>query len=121
MIDSRITELRFIPSRRSRWAALRVGMTLDKALDALGGHRNDRAALYHRVRRGEIVFDLPLPQRIVNASDISDVDTGRGAEEPPRQTVIRPCLSCRSPFESEGPGNRMCPQCRGRSVSPYAI
>jgi hypothetical protein len=121
MIDARITELRFMPSRRSRWAVLRVGMSLDAAIHALGGRTKDRAALYYRVRKGEVVFDLPLPQRGIIASDISDADTGRGAEEPPRQTVIRPCLCCRAPFESEGSGNRMCSSCRTRNVSPYAL
>jgi hypothetical protein len=119
MIDARITELRFKPGPGSRWAALRVGMTLDDAVHALGDRRNDRGNLYYRARCGEIVFDLPLPQRGVVASDISDVDTGRGVEEPPRRTVTRPCLCCRQPFQSEGPGNRLCDGCRGRNVSPF--
>ena len=119
MIDTRITDLRFIPARRSRWAALRVGMTLDEAIAALGGRPNDRGNIYHRARCGQIVFDLPLPQRTVIASDISDVDTDRGEEEPPRQIVTRPCLFCRTPFASEGPGNRLCDGCRGRNVSPF--
>lgn len=31
----------------------------------------------------------------------------------------RPCLRCRRPFMSEGPGNRLCSECRGRNVSPF--
>lgn len=121
MIDTRITDLRFIPGPRSRWAALSVGMTLDEALAALGNRPNDRSVLYCRARRGEIVFDLPLPPRVVVASDISDADTGWEVEELPRQTVTRPCLCCRQPFESSGPGNRMCNPCRNQSVSPFAV
>lgn len=119
MIDTRITELRYKPTAGSRWASLRVGMTLEEAVAALGGRHNDRSNIYDRVYRGSIVFDLPLPQRTVHQSDISDLDTGRGVEEPPRQPVMRQCLCCRAPFESEGPGNRMCPQCRSRNVSPF--
>ena len=119
MIDPRITDLRFIPQRGSRWAGLRVGMTIDKAFDVLGRGRNDRAALYHRIRRGEILLDLPLPQCKALPSDIYDADTGRGAEEPPRQAKVRSCLRCRQPFQSEGPGNRLCDGCRGRNVSPF--
>ena len=33
----------------------------------------------------------------------------------------RPCLNCRKPFLSEGPHNRLCPLCAGRSISPYAL
>ena len=37
---------------------------------------------------------------------------------------VRPCLTCRAPFRSEGPHNRMCPGCRttavnGADVEPY--
>jgi hypothetical protein len=28
---------------------------------------------------------------------------------------VRPCLSCKAPFESEGPHNRMCPACNQRA------
>ncbi|MFA8441564.1 hypothetical protein [Yoonia sp.] len=27
----------------------------------------------------------------------------------------RPCITCRTPFESEGIHNRMCPRCRSRA------
>lgn len=79
-------------------------MTPGEAVDALGSRPNDRGNIYHRARCGEIMFDLPLPQRGVVAFDISDADTGRGVEEPPRQPVTRPCLCCRALFESKGPG-----------------
>jgi len=37
--------------------------------------------------------------------------------------TIRPCLTCGKPFPSEGPGNRMCKDCRNRAdgVSPYEL
>ncbi|MEA3002316.1 MAG: hypothetical protein QOH81_1104 [Sphingomonadales bacterium] len=43
-----------------------------------------------------------------------------GGEE--RQTVCRPCLRCERPFDSTGPGNRLCDGCRQKSwdLSPYA-
>lgn len=31
----------------------------------------------------------------------------------------RPCLCCRRPFMSEGPGNRLCSDCRALDVSPF--
>lgn len=117
MIDARITEIRFKPGPRSRWAGLRVGMTVDEAVVVLGSRPNDRSNLYYRVRCGDILFDLPPPQRGIVAPDIPD----EGTAHSPSQTIVRPCLSCRAPFESEGPGNRMCALCRTRDVSPYAL
>lgn len=37
--------------------------------------------------------------------------------------VVRPCLRCRRPFPSAGPGNRMCDPCRTKLAdeSPYAV
>lgn len=32
---------------------------------------------------------------------------------------VRPCMSCRRPFPSEGPHNRLCGNCRHTSVSPF--
>lgn len=99
MIDPKIAALRFEPKRGSPWASLRVGMTLTEAVTALGSGPRNYGYITDRVRLGRIVLDRPLPQRTVIASDISDADTGRGAEEPPRQTVTRPCLRCRQPFQ----------------------
>ena len=117
MSEAKIAELRFKPAPRSPWAKLRVGMTLEEALTALGNRADDRSYLYHRARQGLLVLDPPLPHRGIFASDISDVDV----EQPRSQAKVRPCLSCRAPFESEGPGNRMCALCRTRDVSPYAL
>lgn len=33
-------------------------------------------------------------------------------------TKPRQCLGCVATFDSEGPHNRMCPNCRARSMSP---
>lgn len=33
----------------------------------------------------------------------------------------RPCLCCRRQFNSQGPGNRLCKNCRTTSVSPFEI
>lgn len=35
----------------------------------------------------------------------------------------RPCLRCRQPFLSDGPGNRMCGPCKTKlaDASPYAV
>ena len=33
---------------------------------------------------------------------------------------FRPCLCCTKTFLSEGPHNRLCPDCRKKDVSPYA-
>jgi hypothetical protein len=55
--------------------------------------------------------------RTVASSHFRDAD---GAAKP---TTRRPCLRCRLPFDSHGPGNRMCPACRARTAdaSPYAV
>ncbi len=37
------------------------------------------------------------------------------------ETVTRPCLPCRKPFESEGPHNRLCGPCAKLSLSPFAL
>ena len=58
-----------------------------------------------RAREG----DLPgqaKPKKRTWPSVASDPD------DPPRQTKRRPCLRCTRPFDSEGPGNRMCEPCR---------
>lgn len=39
----------------------------------------------------------------------------------PLETVTRPCLRCRKPFESEGAHNRLCGLCGKLDVSPYAV
>lgn len=41
--------------------------------------------------------------------------------EAPRPKKRRPCITCSDPFDSEGPGHRMCGECRSRaaSSSPY--
>lgn len=37
-----------------------------------------------------------------------------------KKTVTRrACLCCRKPFDSSGPGNRLCPTCRSKSTSPF--
>lgn len=40
-----------------------------------------------------------------------------------RPVTRRPCLRCSTPFDSHGPGNRLCTPCRARSAeaSPYAL
>jgi len=120
--EPRIAELRFTPKRLSPWVALRVGMTQPEARAALGP--GPSRELLERVRRGQIVFDPPIQ---VCGRDVRDV---RAKAKPSRKPVkyvnregatLRPCLCCRQPFESSGPGNRMCDACRGRNVSPYAL
>lgn len=32
------------------------------------------------------------------------------------QMKDRPCMTCSTVFKSDGPGNRMCPKCRGLSL-----
>lgn len=89
--------------------------------------RADSRELMERVRRGQIVFHPPIQ---LNGRDVREVRAERAKPAQPRKPVkyvnrddaaLRPCLCCRQPFESAGPGNRMCPQCRTRDVSPYAL
>ncbi len=37
------------------------------------------------------------------------------------ETVTRPCLRCRKPFESEGSHHRLCHPCAHVDVRPYAL
>jgi hypothetical protein len=37
------------------------------------------------------------------------------------ETVTRPCLRCRRPFESEGAHHRLYYPCASENVSPYAV
>jgi len=48
-------------------------------------------------------------------------EAGTGVKHVKSKAMVRPCLTCREPFTSEGPGNRMCKDCRNRNVSPYAL
>lgn len=45
----------------------------------------------------------------------------RDVFDEPVETVTRPCLRCRRPFESEGAHHRLCYPCASESVSPYAL
>ena len=47
----------------------------------------------------------------------------RNADGEKPETVTRPCLRCRRPFESEGAHHRLCLPCTNRAgeVSPYAV
>lgn len=36
-------------------------------------------------------------------------------------TTPRKCLCCGKPFASQGPHNRLCTPCRGKSVGPYDL
>ncbi len=37
------------------------------------------------------------------------------------RSTTRPCLNCLNAFRSEGPHNRLCPNCRGVSLSPLDV
>lgn len=56
------------------------------------------------------------PPNIVAADE-----AGTGVKQVKSKAQVRPCLTCRQPFASEGRGNRMCKECRNRDVSPYAL
>lgn len=47
----------------------------------------------------------------------------RGLDDAPIAPKQRPCLRCRKPFDSAGPGNRVCAACSNRAgeMSPYAL
>lgn len=113
MSEERIAALTYIPRPGSRWARVRVGMTLSelRAMGFLPGELN------YRVRRGDIVLGQVQRDGRIVAVDVP----GGGVKQAKPNTQLRPCLTCREPFRSEGSGNRMCKECRNRSVSPYAL
>lgn len=45
----------------------------------------------------------------------------RDADGNAPETVTRPCLRCRKPFESEGAHHRLCGMCARLDVSPFAM
>ena len=114
MNDRKIAALHYTARPGSRWAQLRVGMTWAEAL-VLGFLMGE---LNHRVRKGDIVLE-PLPGR--RAGVVAADEPGSGVKYVRPSARERPCLRCRKPFKSEGPGNRMCGDCRALNVSPYAL
>lgn len=100
-------------------------MTQAEARAALGP--GPSRELLERVRWGQIVFQPPIQ---LNGRDEREVRAKRTKPAQPRKPVKyvnqvdaapQPCLCCRQPFASSGPGNRMCDRCRTRNVSPYAL
>lgn len=112
MNDRRIAMLNYTARPGSRWTQLRVGMTWGEArsLGFLTGELN------YRIRKGDIELDLgPRRAHGIVAAD----EPGTGVKQVKATTQERPCLRCRQPFKSEGPGNRLCGGCRTRDVSPF--
>ncbi len=110
----KIAAIHYTARPGSRWAKVKPGMTLAEAA-ALGLPRGE---LNFRVRKGTIVLAQEPGQRVgVIAGDTP----GTGVKYAKPVATERPCLRCRQPFLSEGPGNRMCGECRTVSVSPYAL
>lgn len=56
-----------------------------------------------------------MKERGIIAAD----DEGEGVRYVRPAEQERPCLRCRQPFMSHGPGNRLCSDCRARDVSPF--
>lgn len=122
MNEPRIAELRFAPKRLSPWASLRLGMTHEEARAVLGP--GPCREFLTRVRRGQIVFQPPLEvagQPVLPSPGPTRPEPARVRYVNQATTTVRPCLRCRTPFESSGPGNRLCERCRTQNVSPYAI
>lgn len=66
--------------------------------------------------RGFAVYDPQTNQRLspsqkhdITAARANHLEAARSTE---LQAKVRPCLTCRAPFLSEGKHNRMCPDCR---------
>jgi len=54
--------------------------------------------------------------RVSGLMSRSHAETRMEAIEQERRMKRRPCLCCSAPFLSEGPHNRLCKGCRGRSA-----
>lgn len=46
---------------------------------------------------------------------------GDGLAVPEKRARVRTCMCCRREFLSQGPHNRLCTPCRGKSVGPYDL
>lgn len=80
--------------------------------------RAEREALAGRVGRGSC---WPMPAETRGAGLVSrDL---RDLEGRPRPTRRRPCLRCRTEFDSHGAGNRLCGECGklAAEASPLAV
>jgi hypothetical protein len=77
------------------------------------------ALVTHRLSYAEIGAKL---NRTAVAVELRHKLLSRGvADSKKREGQRRPCLNCRQPFNSEGPHNRLCKNCRGISVSPFEL
>jgi len=56
---------------------------------------------------GQVVYGPACHERAIEALERLQ----RKAQE-----KVRPCIICQTEFTSTGPGNRMCPRCRGMSL-----
>jgi hypothetical protein len=110
--ERKIVALNFKPRPGSRWAQLRAGMTWGEAR-ALGFAAGE---LNYRVRKGDLALELPPGGR---GGVVAADKPGEGVRYVSSAAGERPCLRCRQPFKSEGPGNRLCSYCRTRYVSPF--
>lgn len=73
----------------------------------------------HRLSYAEIGAKL---NRTAVAVELRHKLLSRGVvDSKKREGQRRPCLNCRQPFNSEGPHNRLCKNCRGISVSPFEL
>jgi len=118
MSEPRITELRYKPRPGSPWANLRLGMTRAEARAAMGVRTVE---IMERVRRGLIIFDPPIEKCGRAVKPNPTLRDRPISYRRPASSKTRPCLCCRDPFDSHGPGNRLCDRCRARDVSPYAL
>ncbi|MDF1720537.1 MAG: hypothetical protein P1U65_07680 [Minwuia sp.] len=53
-------------------------------------------------------------------NELVRIHNGLGVIDVPEQ-VRRPCITCRTPFPSAGPGNRMCDGCRSQATAEHVV
>lgn len=77
--------------------------------------KRERGRYYVVSRSGDVVAG-PYT-RGDDAQRAIDAFLSRGFDPETENTKVRPCITCRTPFESEGAHNRMCTFCRARAGS----
>lgn len=93
------------PRRHQHWTTEE-----EQRLLTLATHRMSHAEIAAKLNRTTAAVTLRLSQLLRGATSAKKKEGQR-----------RPCLNCRRSFNSEGPHNRLCKNCRSMSVSPFEI
>lgn len=124
------TEERLSPrySRGERWASARPGMALAELVELTRA----KGEIEYLVDNGTIELSGPIPLGVRTTRPRPRPRRAKkGRRRTKNKTISKPtsdwptkmreCLSCNAEFESWGPGNRLCNECRRLSENPFEL